>query len=56
MIWPYLEIAHAKKWLNCIYIAITFEIFVQNRQKLYFSMALVMCFLKIYILFDSLEV
>ena len=23
--------AHAKKWSNCIYIAITFEILVQNR-------------------------
>ena len=28
---PYLVRAHAKKWSNCIYIAITFEILVQNR-------------------------
>ena len=30
-IFPYLVRAHAKKWSNCIYIAITFEILVQNR-------------------------
>ena len=28
---PYLVIAYAKKWPNCIYIAITFEILVQNQ-------------------------
>ena len=28
--WPYLGRTHAKKWSNCIYIAITFEILVQN--------------------------
>ena len=29
--WPYLVRAHAKNWSNCIYIAITFEILVQNK-------------------------
>ena len=28
--WPYLVRAHVKKWSNCIYIAKTFEILVQN--------------------------
>ena len=27
----YLSFAHAKKWSNYIYIAITFEILVQNQ-------------------------
>ena len=26
-----MERAHGKKWSNCTYIAITFEILVQNR-------------------------
>ena len=39
---------HAKKWSNCIYIAITFEVLVQNQWKLDFRIALVISFLKIH--------
>ena len=45
-----------QNWSNCIYIAITFEIVIQNRYKFYFWIALVMSFPKIQISFHSSEV
>ena len=39
--------AQAENWSNCIFIAITFEILVQNHQKLYCPTALGMIFPKI---------